>query len=289
MRFAKALAASVLFVAACANGHLSQGFTSDTDGGADDGGAPLIVGAPRVADGGSGDPLGDGCAQTATLVYLTGEGDNLYSFYPPTRAFTLIGHLACLAGATHLTVDRSGTAWVVAAGQLYTASTTDASCAPVATWKPDLPYSDFSLAFTGTTAAADGLLYLLNPSVTLYTFDVGTGVRALVDPVLNVASTEGDMTSDANGGLFFLRDASVHTLYQLDPKTAAIVKEDTVGATAYGSQALAFWGGSFYAFENDSIYQFDPKKGTTVVVGPAPMKVTGAGQSTCVPKVPVIK
>jgi len=53
-----------------------------------------------------------------------------------------------------------------------------------------------------------------------------------------------------------------------------------------GDQALAFYGGSFYAFEDNVVYQFDPSTQKTTMLGKAPLQVTGAGQSTCVPTVP---
>lgn len=272
---------------ACARGNLSTGFVEDAG---IDSGAPFVVADPSLDAGALLDAgLPEGCSRAATLVYVTGEGDTLHSFDPPTQKFTLVGKLSCLTQPTHMTVDRRGIAWVVAGGKLYTASTGDASCAAVPTWVPDLPYADFSLTFIGTTKAPDNLLYLMNNSVTLYTFDVTTGERKLVDPVLSVASTEGDMTTNGEGKLFFLRDATSHTLYGLDPANAAIVSQDDITANGTGSQALAFWGGSFYAFENDVIFAFDPVKKTTTKLGSAPFKVTGAGQSTCVPKVPPLK
>lgn len=273
---------------ACARGNASSGF--DEDAGAD-AVAPFVIADPGLDAGTLGDAgLPPGCTQAATLVYVTGDGDTLYSFYPPTQTFTLVGKLSCLTKATHMTVDREGFAWIVAGGVLFRASTGDTStCERVSTWAPDLPYADFSLTFIGTGKGPDNLLYLMNDSVTLYTFDVATGTRKLVAPVVSVSSTEGDMTTSGEGKLFFLRDAASHTLYELDPATAAIVSQQDITATGTGSQALAFWGGSFYAFENGAFFAYDPTKKTTLKLGTAPFTVTGAGQSTCVPKVPPLK
>ena len=70
------------------------------------------------------------------------------------------------------------------------------------------------------------------------------------------------------------------------PKDATTLGSWPVSASGGDSQALAFWGGVFYAFENDVIYAYDPAKRTTTSLGNAPLVVTGAGQSTCVPKTP---
>lgn len=65
-----------------------------------------------------------------------------------------------------------------------------------------------------------------------------------------------------------------------------MINSSTPSATCGGDQALAFWGGSFYAFESNVLCQFDPSTGKTKTLGNAPLLVTGAGQSTCVPTVP---
>jgi len=74
--------------------------------------------------------------------------------------------LSCLGPEytpTHMTVDRTGTAWVAAwvvdqnsalfeTSSLYTASTANAACTKVANWipQPGGNFSDFALTFIGT-------------------------------------------------------------------------------------------------------------------------------------------
>src|SRR5262252_7359955 len=60
----------------------------------------------------AGAPIGD-CPAEAELIYLTGVGAELWSFWPPTFTFTKIGTLTCTTYPTHMTVDRQGVAWVV--------------------------------------------------------------------------------------------------------------------------------------------------------------------------------
>ena len=48
------------------------------------------------------------CPPEATLIYVTGEGGALYSFWPPSFTFTFIGNLTCTTAPTHMTVDRHG-------------------------------------------------------------------------------------------------------------------------------------------------------------------------------------
>jgi hypothetical protein len=216
---------------------------------------------------------------------VTGVGAELWSFFPPTLKFTLVGTLNCLSSPDYMTVDRQGSAWVLAAGQLYKASTVDASCAAVPTWPPQPAGYLAGLTFVGTSNAIDNTLYLMS-STNLARFDVPSGMMTTVGPA-PVANAFGDMTSNGDGTLYFLNQAQV-TLYDVSPTTGAVLSTAALNAQvqAGGSQALAFWGGSFYAFEQDVIYQYDPVMKTTTSLGNAPLMVTGAGQSTCVPKTP---
>jgi hypothetical protein len=237
------------------------------------------------ADGGAtGDAGNDGCPPSATLVYVTGEGDQLYSFYPPTQSFTLIGKFNCLTSPTHMTVDRQGNAWVVAGGMLYKASTTDATCAAVPTWNINFAFSDFALTFIGVSNTVDNTLYLMNDAAGVGAFDIPSGNITTLGTA-DIASTLGDMTSNGDGTLYFLRDVASPTLYRLSPKDGTTITSSPIDATGGGSQALAFWGGLFYAFEDSAIFEYDPAKKTTTPKGNAPLQVTGAGQSTCVPLV----
>lgn len=247
----------------------------------------IFVGSDASADDANAD---DGCPEAAKLVYVTGPGSQLWSFYPPTLKFTLIGTMSCLASPTHMTVDRKGSAWVVSNGGLYKASTADASCAAVPTWTLQGNFPDFALTFLGTTNATDNTLYMLAASSVgtggiLGTFDIVAGSVTTIGQV-QVPSARGDMTTRADGKLYYLMDQNPPTLFELAPASAAVIQSSAIQATGGGDQALAFWGGSFYAFEDNVIYQYDPTKQTTTSLGNAPLSITGAGQSTCVPTVP---
>jgi hypothetical protein len=207
-------------------------------------------------DGGTSSDGGKECPPSATQVYVTGEGSKLYSFNPPDQKFTLVGTFDCLTNPTHMTVDRLGNAWVVADGQLYKASTTDAHCSPVGNWNFDFNYSDFSLSFVGLQDT-DSTLYVLNGSSKLSAFDTGTGKLTSIGTV-GVPATLGDMTSNGDGTLYFLLDVQKPTLYQFDTSNGATRSSAALNATGGGTQALAFWGGRFYAFENDAIYEPSP-------------------------------
>jgi hypothetical protein len=277
-------------------GTSGSGFDSDSGGSLGGGGdasagsqsdssTPILTLDSGNNEGG-GAPSGDAateCPPAATLVYVTGEDDDLWSFYPPSLKFTEIGKFNCLTSPTHMTIDRQGNAWVVANGRIYKASTADATCSAVSTWTPHLVrFDDFALTFIGTTNTVDPSLYIMSES-TLGLFDVLTGALTVIGNA-PVTDALGDMTSDGDGTLYFLWDTDTPTLYEVNPSNADVIKSTPLSpATGGGDQALAYWGGEFYAFESNVIWQYEPKTGAVGTPGSAPLSVTGAGQSTCVP------
>lgn len=233
----------------------------------------------------------DDCSEAAKLIYLTGDTSELWSFNPQDLSYKRIGPFDCLKYPTHMTVDRAGVAWVVDTfGGIYKASTTDAKCTAVTTWKVpgELSTGNFALSFAGTTGISDNTLYILTPTL-FQKFDVAAGTLTTVgDSPFDSAS--GDLTSSGDGTLHFLRNKRPPIIYNLDTSGSKI-SEATLGTPAGvgGANAgFAFWGGSFWAFESSVLYRYDPTTQATTEIGKAPFSVTGAGQSTCVPKAPPV-
>jgi hypothetical protein len=250
----------------------------------------LVEGATLFGDAGlldarsAGDVDAAACPPAATTIYVTGEPAELWSFWPPTFTFTKIGNLSCTSSPTHMTVDRNANAWVVAGGNIYKTSTLTAACAALSTWTPQLNFADFALSMVGVTST-DTTLYLLGSS-SLASFDIASGAFNVIgSPV--VGSFFGDMTSNGDGSLYYLQGlVSPHPLYQITPATAMVTRTYQVNAPGTGSQALAYFGGRFYAFESNTVYEYDPVTNAVTTLGTAPLNVTGAGQSTCVPQTP---
>jgi hypothetical protein len=262
--------------------------------GGDDGGNVSDAPPPLFGDSDTADvtkPVVDSgndcCPANAQYIYITGEGAQLWSFWPPTFTFKLVGTLSCTTFPTHMTVDRNGTAWVAGdLGTIYKTSTLNAQCSALSTWTSKNGFDDFALSFIGTTCG-DTTLYMLGQSNgALASFDIVKGTfKTIGTPA--VAGILGDMTTNGDGTLYFLNDAPTLHLYEINPSSAAIMKTYTIpNASGGGDQALAYFGGRFYAFENDAVYEYDPVANTTKNIGTAPISVTGAGQSTCVPSTP---
>ena len=266
----------------------------------DFGDADTAPGAPKTPAGGKDSgvimlappsPVAD-CPVAATLIYVTGEGSALYSFDPETGTFTHIGILKCLDSPTHMTVDRQAVAWVVSDGKLYKASTADASCSAVSTWTPDAKnFSDFALTFLGTTNATDDALYLLGASGELGNFNPTTGTLTDVGSVflprihMNASGNTSDMTTNGDGTLYVTDDSTpAQTLNQVDPTSASLLATYVTGENDSASDgALAYYGGLFFDFVGKKVFTFDTQSMALTPLGTAPLQVTGAGQSTCVP------
>ncbi len=238
---------------------------------------------PMGGDSGSTTAVDGGdCPPSAKLIYVTGQGSDLYSFDPTMGAFTLIGPLSCLTSPTHMTVDRTGTAWVVdVTGNLFTASTATAACSKVPTWKNTPAFPDYALTFLGTTGTTDNTLYLLGNTGELGSFDVPSGAITKIGTL--TLHPFGDMTTNGDGTLYFLMQSAMQTLNQLDPANASVKTSWVTGENSSGDQALAYYGGLFYDFIGATVYTYDTVKKTAALLGTAPLMVTGAGQSTCVP------
>ena len=101
---------------------------------------PIYNDSSPPSDTGTGpDTSGDNCCPAnAQYIYITGEGAQLWSFWPPTFTFKLVGTLTCTTFPTHMTVDRTGTAWVVGGGNVYKTSTLNATCSTLGTWSPQI-------------------------------------------------------------------------------------------------------------------------------------------------------
>jgi hypothetical protein len=289
-RSCSALAALGFFLAGCGSTPLppyalnwdDAGTAGTEEAGASEPTGSLVSDAALAATG--------DCPPSAKLIYVVGVQEEsedapgqLYSFDPDVGVFTLIGSMSCLSSPTHMTVDREGTAWVVSAGQIYRTSTADASCTRVSTWQPDMVnFPDFALTFLGTTSATDNVLYLLGNPGMLGAFDVSTGVVTHIGQVA-LSSTLGDMTTNGDGTLYFLMATASQTLNELDPDSGAVLRTWSTGEDAENSQALAYYGGRFFDFIGNAVFTYDTATSTVSSIGTAPIFVTGAGQSTCVP------
>jgi hypothetical protein len=262
---------------------------------------------PRSVDAGKPAAVAsDDCSSAATLVYVVDEDGKLSSFHPDTLEFDDIGTLTCDAASTpfSMSVDRDGMAWVgYNSGQVYGASTTDASCKPVARAPGAGGFSIFGMGFVALDGdpERDQLFIAGNRALDL-SFDFQTALGAIDPSSLNttrIGSLDGaipELTGTGDGKLwaFYAQDTPPR-LNRIDPATGGTLETHSLtsigggGSTAW---AIAFWGGDFWLFMRTTgtpftkVYRVDGKTfEQRVVIADTGRGIVGAGVSTCAPLV----
>lgn len=286
----------------------------DTDEGeADDdgGGTKLDVGVDDTGAATGADGSACGCAPKSDKVYVLSDSAELWLFDPSTLEFTALGAFDCGLPPTTFSmgVARDGKAWIMfqPTGQIFLVDVNDANACAPSGWQPSqFGYNLFGMAFASEspTDSCDDLY--------LHSFDGGEwaqgpnlGMLARVDrdtmaalPISPVDYNGGELTGTGDGRLFAFAGTGDAELVEYDRGSGEVI--DTIalpGLPLTFAFAFAFWGGDFWFFtEGGAIgtpskvtrldYDGSDGGGLTTVVTQAPMRVVGAGVSTCAPLLP---
>ncbi len=236
----------------------------------------------------------------STLIYVVSGENDLYSFYPPTLAFTKIGTIACTPNSTpySMAVDRTGTAYsVFADGSLWQIDTANASCKGT-TYQPAQqgdPFHNFGMGYAGDSQSES--LYLADAnfnvdSLGLATLDTKTFQRSFIanfQPEL----PRCELTGTGDGRLFafcLFTSGNGSQIAEIDRKTAKIVAINQLSVgNASDAFAYAFWGGFFWIFDgpggSTTVTKYDPVTfSETQVTTLSSATIVGAGVSTCAPQ-----
>jgi hypothetical protein len=237
----------------------------------------------------------------ATLVYLITQENELYSFYPPTAGFTLIGSLVCpttTSGATpwSMAVDQTGTAYsVFSDGELFRISTATAACEATTYVPGQLGWLTFGMGYAADTSDAGETLYVTEASFTsdskgLGTIDTTSYALSFVAS-FNPSLPRAELTGTGDGRLFVYYPNSTGSgshVSQIDKASGHVLGDDqlVVGQPS-DAFAFAFWGGSFWIFTSpggvSQVTSFDPASKNETPVTTLPSTIVGAGVSTCAP------
>jgi hypothetical protein len=249
-------------------------------------------------------PVPSDCPDAAaTLVYVITMDNKLYSFYPPTFAFSFIGDVACPGTTTDSTfsmaVDRHGIAYVLFdAGNIFRVDTATAACTTLPYVPGQSGFRYFGMGFATNGAGPSETLYIQGDSY--YDPDSGEapGLASLdttdwtVTPIGSAtpALAGGELTGTGGGDLFaffyYPTDTSGSRLGQLDKATgqltaSAFLPDVTIDNNSF---AVAFWGGDFYFFTDGTATRYSPSTGATQIVANLGDDIVGAGVSTCAPE-----
>lgn len=266
---------------------------------------------PTGAD--NGPEAGCPCAQGTELIYVLSDHGTLWSFDPVTAQFAHVADVACggMSAPFSMAVSRKGRAWIqYLDGDLYTVDLNDPA-EPVECkdpgFSPDNPeFPQFGMAFV---ANGD-----LDPCDRLYVHSciepdlLGPDVGALgeVDPQTLELSTIapidygwGELAGTPDGRLFAFEGSEPPFIAEYDKMTGEVLDALPLAGISRGvASAFAGWGGDFYLFtagELDSVsavwhIDYDASDGgdqaVTLLVPTAPVRIVGAGVSTCAPPLP---
>jgi hypothetical protein len=235
----------------------------------------------------------------ATLVYLISGENDLYSFYPPTLAFTKIGTIACTPNSQpySMAVDRTGTAYsVFADGSLWQIDTANASCKGTSyvPAQQNEPFHNFGMGYAGdqngeTLYVADANFNV--DSLGLATIDTKTFTRDFIadfQPEL----PRCELTGTGDGRLFafcLFTSGTGSQIAEVDRNTAKVIAINQLAVgDASDAFAYAFWGGEFWIFTGPSktttVTEYDPGTLTETNVATINATIVGAGVSTCAPQ-----
>jgi hypothetical protein len=253
-------------------------------------------------------------------VYVLSVNNELFSFQPDKKLFTMIGTLGCQVppGATpnSMAVDRTATAWVnyVAndgvndtAGWVYKVSTSDASCeATPSITLPSPSWYRLGMGFSTDTAngttetlfvAGTGMVGSAN-SPGLGKIDLTTKKLTPINQFTGDAKLTGqsaELTGTGDARLFGFFTTSPVRVAQIDKPGAKILNDLPVnGVPTPAAWAFSFWGGSFYLYTStdgltpSTVTKFDPQTQSVDMTYnlTAPVAIDGAGVSTCAPLTP---
>lgn len=270
--------------------------SSNGSGKGGDGGGINLTGS-----GGGGGGWMDPCSDAAKLVYVLSDANNLYSFDPPAKKFTLIGPLNCNTSLSpnSMAVDRNAVAWVNyvdgldTQGQIFKVDTSNANCQPSPVVKLPPGFERIGMGFSANSVGSmDETLFISGTS--------GTGLAKVnaanqVNPIANFSpgtftGASAELTGTGDGRLFGYFTTTPVQVGQIDKTTSAVTNGKVItGLATPSAWAFSFWGGSFYlyaaSFGNTNVTKYDPVKNTIdnsymIDIG---FRIVGAGVSTCAP------
>ncbi|MEZ4380129.1 MAG: hypothetical protein R3A79_02185 [Nannocystaceae bacterium] len=283
------------------SGTTTSGTDTDTDTDTDTGtDTDTDTGGPECACADVEVPLDDG-------IFVVSDDAQLWKFRPIDNEFIDLGPINCggLTQVFSMAVDRSGYAWVMfepnagALRRLYVSNTDE--CEDPGYTPGQLGVTRFGMAF----ASAD----IQNPCETLYgnTYDggpvsegPGAGSLVTVDPqtldleIVGATTFNGaELTGTGDGRLYVFGGVNKGKLVEVDKTTGEYLEELPLGGLLpTNAFAFAFFAGDFYFFTESAgpgslskvtHFDYDGDKKLKTVISKAPIRVVGAGVSTCVP------
>lgn len=295
-------------------GAATEGWTggvSDTEWGGVTSDQPPTTGIePTGADN---EPPVDGqcpCVADNEDIYVLSDYGSIWRFDPADLSWTFVTDVECggMTSTFSMGVSRKGRAWVqYINGDLYTVDLQDPGSAckdpGFMTGHPKFP--NFGMAFVTQDATDHCDRLYAHSGIAPGLQGPGVGALGVIDPQTLVLSeiaaiddAWGELTGTGDGRLFAFEGDVDTYIREYDKATGAVLGSWPLpGLANPDAFAFAYWGGDFYLFvtrPNDLTgasmvlhLDFDESDGNgmalTTAVETAPIRIVGAGVSTCAP------
>lgn len=258
-------------------------------------------------------PEGDQCPCVADNedVYVLSDVGTIWKFDPKDNSFDFITEVSCggMIDTFSMGVSRKARAWVqYFGGDLYTVDLKDpgSACKDPGFENNNPLFPNFGMAFVadGINSPCDRLYAHSGIDPALIGEDVGA--LGVIDPITlelsEIAMIDfawGELTGTGDGRLFAFQGAEPPFISEYDKDTGALLGSWPLpGLSSPDAFAFAAWGGDFYLFMtssddylgNSRVVHFDfdesdgDGKAITTIVDQAPIRIVGAGVSTCAPQ-----
>lgn len=261
------------------------------------------------------------CAAKLDLIYVLSDNRELWTYDPLSNEFALVGPLGCPTtdGTFSMGVGRDGFAWIQTTipqgvsnyvGDLFRLDVTNPQNCVDPGYTPGANgWVHFGMAFVSASASdpCDELYgQHWNGQAGLWSEGAGVGKLGVFDPAAMQMNTIGatnyngaELTGTGDGRLYAFGGVPSAKLIQFDKQSAqAIETLPFNNLPLTNAFAFAFWGGDFYFFTladpngqtgTSKVTKLDyddsdnSGKALTTVHMNAPIRIVGAGVSTCAP------
>jgi hypothetical protein len=260
---------------------------------------------------------GEGCGCVPGLddgIFVLSDDSEIYKYYPDTNSFSEIGPFSCtgagLSSTFSMAVDRKGTAWVMYRNTadirhvdlMHTPlECTDPGYTPDQSGSGHGPWGYFGMAFVSNSKydQCEKLYGNTFDDTSFSEGSVGEGEFIVLDPDTLDVSYVGDTTFNGaelsgtgNGRAFMFGGVGPSKLVEVDKSDGSYISTTPLGALDLTHAfAFAFFEGDFYFFtesggsgSNSKVthLDYDDTGDLTELSGTAPIRIVGAGVSTCV-------
>ena len=280
---------------------------------------PDDTGTGDTGDSSTGDVVACACPDIEVAlddgIFLLSASAELWKYFPETNKFEMLGQIDCAGqfATFSMAVDRLGFAWVMfnnPQGEIWKVDVTNvAKCTDPGYNQGQMGVNYFGMAFVSNSEADQCDALYGNTFNGIGGFGEGPNIGDFltVNPDTLILSKLGktkfngaELTGTGDGRTFMFGGVNPSKLVEVDKANGQFIDEIPLpNLPLTNAFAFSFFAGDFYMFTESAnpnvskVTQFDyddsdmnGKQDLTTVVAAAPIRIVGAGVSTCAPFAP---